>query len=269
MNWDKVANVVADARSIRADMAPGADEANDSKPESTSVTAIAPGLLNVSVVRSSTTEQLAAALRRAIMLGEIKPGTPLPEIAVASAAEVARSTAREALQLLAHQRLVVRHHNRGATVVTPSESEVRDVYRTREILETAALSEWRQAPPEARHAVAQATRRLELAATDHNWETLSDRDMGFHAAIVGLLGSARLDGFFANLSAEVQFYAALLYAGNQEREDPVAVAAEHSAIYSAVRNGDLDQGVALCRRLLEANRDLLIEILRRHPPQRS
>ncbi len=222
-----------------------------------------PATLKIEVARSSAAEQVAAALRQSIMLAELQPGTPLTETAVATAAEVARSTARQALQLLVNQGLLVHQRNRGARVVTPSERDVRDVYRTREILETAGILAWPQAPLEAHQSVALATERLQDAAAEQDWETLSDRDMGFHASIVGLLASPRLDGLFANLSTEVQFYAALLYVGNREREDPLAVSADHTAIYEAMREGEINQALQLTRSLLRTNLDLLTAILRR------
>ena len=50
--------------------------------------------------RSSTTDRVAEALRDMLFSGEVLPGEPLREIGLADAFHVARSTVREALQLL-------------------------------------------------------------------------------------------------------------------------------------------------------------------------
>ena len=50
---------------------------------------------NLSLEHSSTVDRVADELRRALFDGEIEPGTPLREIALAEAMEVSRSTIRD------------------------------------------------------------------------------------------------------------------------------------------------------------------------------
>ena len=63
-------------------------------------------------------EQLHAQLRRAIVRGRLPPGTPLSEVAIASAVGVSRTPVREALRLLVQEELVLVFPQAG-TLVAP------------------------------------------------------------------------------------------------------------------------------------------------------
>ena len=70
----------------------------------------------LSLEHSSTVDRVAEELRRALFDGEVAPGTPLREIALADAMGVSRSTIREALGLLeppqqVEDRINTRHVN--------------------------------------------------------------------------------------------------------------------------------------------------------------
>jgi DNA-binding GntR family transcriptional regulator len=214
------------------------------------------------IPRTSTAEQVALALRDGIMRGDLPPGAPLRETSVASATGVSRNTVREALRLLVIEGLVVHHRHRGASVVVPSEAEVVDVFRTREVLELGAIDAWPTAAASARSALAGATDAFVAAARDRHLDHLSERDLAFHTALVGLLGSRRSDAFFATVRSEVQLYVAMLYGGNREWEDPVAVAAEHAAVHDALARGRIATARRLMRELLVGNRELLLAIVR-------
>src|SRR5215210_9170663 len=57
---------------------------------------------------SSTSDRVAEAVREMLFAGELAPGEPLREAALAETFDVARSTVREALQVLATEGLVTR-----------------------------------------------------------------------------------------------------------------------------------------------------------------
>ena len=58
--------------------------------------------------RSSTTDRVAGALREMIFAGDLSPGGPLREVTLAESFGVARSTVREALQVLTAEKLLTR-----------------------------------------------------------------------------------------------------------------------------------------------------------------
>jgi DNA-binding GntR family transcriptional regulator len=209
----------------------------------------------------SSAQQLALELRTAIMRGELRPGEPLRETPLASAARVSRDTVRGAIKALADDGLVVHQRYRGAVVVQPSHADVIDVFRTRELLELGAIDAWPNAPQARRDAVGEAIGALEQAAHGADSVELTDRDLDFHAALVGLLDGERIDAFYRTVRSAVALYFAMLYRGNQPWEDPRQVAEEHREIHVALLAGDVGRARALMERLLHSNRDRLLELI--------
>ena len=76
-------------------------------------------------------------LTQAIMTGELAPGQPLVETALAEWCEVSRTPIREALTRLEQDGLVVRGE-RGLMVRERSPEEILDLYETRIVLEAMA-----------------------------------------------------------------------------------------------------------------------------------
>lgn len=91
--------------------------------------------LGVTIERQSTTEQVAAALREAILSGLIAPGTPLREVALADELRVSRNTIREAARMLGSEGLVRYEMNRGVVVIDITEQDVQEIYSARATLE--------------------------------------------------------------------------------------------------------------------------------------
>jgi DNA-binding GntR family transcriptional regulator len=210
---------------------------------------------------ASAGEQLAVELRAAILRGEIAPGDALREVAIASAADVSRHTVREAIASLVRDGLAVHHRHRGAVVFEPTPADVIDVFRTRDVLELSAVDAWECAPEERRAAVGRAVAPLGEAATGRDWVLLTDRDLEFHAALVSLLGSERIDAFFRTVLTAVSLYFAMLYRGNQDEEDPRQIAREHAVIHHSLVAGDVPRARTLLAELLDTNRDRLLQLI--------
>ena len=66
--------------------------------------------------RLSVADQVASVLRQRILDGELRPGTPLQELSLATALGVSRNTMREALRILALEGLLHRNLHRGVVV---------------------------------------------------------------------------------------------------------------------------------------------------------
>lgn len=74
---------------------------------------------------------------RAILSGELRPGTKLREEELSEIYQVPRSRVRSALHRLAHDEVVVLHANRGAFVAAPSIAEARSIFEARRVIEQA------------------------------------------------------------------------------------------------------------------------------------
>lgn len=90
--------------------------------------------------RPQTAQQFVLEeLRRAITSGELRPGGPIRQEALAARFEVSRVPLREALKALEAEGLVVHHVHRGYFVAELSLADLEEIYRIRELLETEAV----------------------------------------------------------------------------------------------------------------------------------
>ncbi len=211
------------------------------------------------VRRSTTAQQVADGLSERITAGAFAPGDRLRESAIATELGVARNTVREAVRILQLSGLVRYEVNRGAVVISPTPQNVEALYTARERLESAAVS--RTPSPGHLTAITDAFDALVQAAESHDARRIVDHDLAFHSAIVALLGSSRLDDFYAELTRELRFYLMVLSLEDREFDTPNVMLAEHEAILSAIRSGDPDRAVAEVRGHIETNAQRLKEIL--------
>jgi DNA-binding GntR family transcriptional regulator len=157
-----------------------------------------------SVLRTSTAERVADAVREEVVEGRLRPGGRLPEQALCDALGVSRNTIREALSQLVTERVLVREPNRGVFVAQPDANAVRDVYCVRRLIETAAVREGEAWGPEAVTRVRAAVEEGRAAARTADWDGVASANQHFHRALVGLGGSPRLDQQMKLLLAEMR-----------------------------------------------------------------
>lgn len=156
-------------------------------------------------------DRAAAALREQITEGELFPGEALRECKVATSLAVSRNTVREAFRLLAHDGLVEHTPNRGVTVRSLSHGDVVDIYRIRRALERLGLEESVVDPSALLATVADG----EEAAHRGDWAAVATADLRFHQAVVGALGSVRLDALCQRLLAELRLAFAAMPDANE------------------------------------------------------
>ena len=196
------------------------------------------------LTRQRVSEQVMSVLRQAILDGRIAPGTSLREVALAEELSVSRNTIREAIRALANEGLVRQLMHRGAVVAQPTEDDVRDVYRARSTIETAAAGAVAEGEEPRLDPLARAVAAMRAAVKKDSLEELTDADLAFHRAIVALAGSARLDAFYANLQSELRL---LLLIADREAPDAAKVA-DHERLLELVAARD---GPALSAALAE------------------
>lgn len=80
-----------------------------------------------------------AELRRAILLLEIAPGTPLDEAALCARFAISRTPMREVLQQLAGEGYIIQRPNRGAQVSDMSHKTLRDFFLSAPMIYGAVL----------------------------------------------------------------------------------------------------------------------------------
>ncbi len=154
--------------------------------------------------RSSTAERVADVLRELIIRGDLPAGTPLREQQLVVSLDVSRNTLREAFRLLGRERLVAYTLHRGVAVREVDESDVHDLYRTREPLELMAVEYSSQAPREAIEGLLRLVEAAEQAVKDENWKEVATLNIAFHQHLVELIGSERITNFFRVIDAELR-----------------------------------------------------------------
>ena len=193
---------------------------------------------NLSLAHSSTVDRVVEELRRALFEGEVQPGTPLREVALADAMGVARSTIREALSVLVAEGLATRAPNRGVHVTELDPDAVHDVCLSRKVIEVAGVRRWAEAGQGAREALHQALAAFTQAAdSDADAATLTAAHLAIHRAFVGLTGSPRLTTLADLLSDEVRLGLAKV---DRIRGNAHEQVASHRALVELLEAGDVE-----------------------------
>ncbi len=193
-----------------------------------------------------------------IFRGELIADEPMREAALSERFEVSRRTVREALSILEHAGLVHHHRHKGSRVAKLDVSDIRDLYRVRRTLELAAAESAPHAPSHRHAALAAAYQQLSDATQIGNAESIVASDVEFHRAVVGLIGSDRVDGFYAAIALEMRFALTVLEARYREsKRRPKAALAEHRQIFEALRDGNVSVARRLIGEHIDVNEHLL------------
>lgn len=207
-------------------------------------------------------ERAVAALRAAILEGELRPGQRVSQEAWAERAGVSLIPIREALGTLAGEGLVTYRQRRGYAVTELDLADLEEVYRLRQLLETDALL---RGVPHATDADVAELRALAEACAAANGDVGAQlaANRRFHSRLHALAGSAPLARLIDGLWDRTEAYRALYYALPGEA---AAADAAHAALVEAVARRDARAAVAL----QDAHRDralaALRPALRRTPP---
>lgn len=214
---------------------------------------------HLSVEHSSTVDRVADELRRALFDGELEAGTPLREVALAEAMGVSRSTVREALAVLVAEGLATREPNRGVHVTELDPDSVRDVCRSRAVVEVAGVRHWEGAGDEARAAVREALDDFTAAADAGVGPTeLTATHLAVHRAFAGLSESPRLTSLAESLTAEVRLGLAKVDRIRRNAHDQVAA---HRMLLDLLEQGRVDDAAAELERHLEDAETSMLDAL--------
>jgi DNA-binding GntR family transcriptional regulator len=182
-----------------------------------------------------TSDQVADALRRAILAHRLEPGAKLVEDEVGDVFGVGRTIVRAALQSLAHQGLATIIRNRGAFVADPGPREAREVFEARALLE----------PRTSRSAAERATRqgvdRLRTHITAEH-KALQAGDLGqavylsgmFHIAIAEMADQTTIAAMISTLVSRSSLIVALYW----HRPQAMCESHAHHALADAIAAHD-------------------------------
>jgi DNA-binding GntR family transcriptional regulator len=196
-------------------------------------------------------------LRGRVLAGELEPGTPLVEVEIAEEYEVARPTAKAAIENLVRERLLERSAHKTARVVRLTPEDARDIYRTRQIVESEVLrtlARERRVPEAAR-----AANRDIAALVDASPRQIVEPDMRFHRSLIDALGSERTSRLYGALASEVVFCMSQIQGAALLSTE--VIAAEHEELLRLIEKGDADAAAALLSTHIGRAREKLVERL--------
>ena len=204
----------------------------------------------------TTPDLIAGTLRQAICDGRLRPGDALRQDDLAARFAVSRMPAREALQRLEAEGLVVVYPHRGAFVAQLSHDEIAEIYDLRLLLEPDLLA--RAIPhydAEAAQRIRHAAERSEAAGSGPEGR---ERDWDFHRALYAPAGRARQLQTIESLRATSDRYW-IAYA--RLPENTAAWLGEHGDIAGAALAGDVERAVSRLRDHLGAARAFVLRQL--------
>jgi DNA-binding GntR family transcriptional regulator len=206
------------------------------------------------LLRVSTVDALAGAIRGRIFDGELAPGDRLPERDLTERYGVARHSVRAALRALAAEGLVVIEPHRGASVARLEPDGIRSLFELRTALEIEAahlaLERNDGRLPESVH---RAVRRLREVCShpDASWGEVAQAHDEVHLALVRASGSERIGRAYDSLAGELRLFVMAL----RPHWSLEGMAAQHEELVEELES----QGAEALRDHLRAGRESVLD----------
>jgi len=189
-------------------------------------------------------ERIYTSITTALLEGRLRPGAQLVERDLAAAFGCTRGALRKVLARLGFEGKLVLEANRGAFVPSPSEEDVRQVYRARQIVEAGIVTALCGALSATDRRLLKAHVASEKKARRDGRVDEQVRLAGqFHVLLTQLAGGAELRGFVARLVAKTELYKALY----DPSKGTTCAADEHAQLIGALDGGDLPAALEAMR----------------------
>lgn len=200
---------------------------------------------------SSLIEVALYKMKRAIVCGELSPGTKLKVDALSKAYGLSSSPIREALNRLAQEGIVTASENKGFRVAPITVADFHEITRIRRLLEGEALADaiergddqWEGDALAAFHRLSMVEKRMGKGplALDDDW---AERHKAFHFALFSACPSTLLLGMVDSLFDRAERYRRF---SARHRQSERHKSNEHQELLDAALARDKDKAVALLR----------------------
>ncbi|MBO2977442.1 GntR family transcriptional regulator [Burkholderia pseudomallei] len=190
----------------------------------------------------ASAESIAERIRTAILEHRLAPGTKLTEVQLCEVFGVKRGAIRQALALLATDRLVDLEPNRGAFVASPTLQDVHEVFEMRRIVELAVMERLATGPGAKRlKGVAAMIDKERHAFERHDFPAWIRLSGEFHTALAALTGNTVLRDCLGGLVARSTLMSALY---ESHGRSPCSFD-DHAQILAALEAGDAKRAAQL------------------------
>ncbi|MFZ5917508.1 MAG: GntR family transcriptional regulator [Chloroflexota bacterium] len=187
------------------------------------------------VPHKSLREAALAAIRQAILEGDLKPGQRLVESDIAEQMGISRAPVREAFRQLGTEGLIVSEPHRGTFVAELSTSDLWEIYTLRAALESLAVRlVTEKASPEILEQLQQTVEAMTQAAQEADLSRLAALDMHFHETLCRASGHSRLLSAWQSMTAQIRTFIDLTNTLYLPAEEVVGL---HTEVVEYIRNG--------------------------------
>jgi DNA-binding GntR family transcriptional regulator len=196
--------------------------------------------------RTSLREQVARALRAAVVSGEMRPGTVYSAPALAARFGVSATPVREALLDLTKEGLVEAVRNKGFRVTEVTDRQLDEITELRALIEVPTVTRLASAiEREEVEALRPLAEGICRAARAGDLIAYIEADHRFHVALLGLAGNDRLVRLIGELRSQTRLHGLAELARDHRL---VSSAEEHLDLLDALAARDASRTEAIMRR---------------------
>ncbi|MBN1104676.1 MAG: GntR family transcriptional regulator [Deltaproteobacteria bacterium] len=178
--------------------------------------------------QSNLSKQVAKALRRQILSGELKPDDKVVESEIARALGVSRAPVREAIVELDRDGLIVTVARKGAYVANFTEKDIEEIYTLRALLEVhagwLASNVMNKDDVRSFESILDKMHHIDPAGT-------AELNVQFHEGICRIAGHKRLCISWKSLAAQTRMLSAM---AAELRRNVTEIALEHEVLLRAL-----------------------------------
>ena len=168
------------------------------------------------------------------------PGNRIIEDDIIRETGTSRTSIRPALLRLKYEGLVEMIPNRGAFVAKPSEEDLRQVYRVREVLECGMMEDAIRNRTEAQlRAMEKSLKNQEVLTQHYSRQEYVTMNHVFHWLVVEASANKYYEKYLNELYNKINTYM-IFYDQSSDNNSIVS----HTMIYEALRDRDLEKGLA-------------------------
>lgn len=199
-------------------------------------------------------------LRRAILIGELKPGERLMEIHLAERLGVSRTPIREAIHQLEREGLVTIVPRRGAEVAQITEKSMNDVLEVRRALDALCVElACDRITEEGLEALRAACDNFEQCVKAGDNKKIAQADVALHDIIVQATGNQRLIQLVNNLSEQMYRYRFEYIKDSRQHKTLVE---EHKIIYQSILQKDKETAAEAAKTHIDNQKKAIIRQIR-------
>jgi DNA-binding GntR family transcriptional regulator len=204
-----------------------------------------PVLSATSLERTSLRDQALAAIRQALITGQIVPGVVYSASSLAAELGVSNSPVREAMLALVDDGLMEAVPNRGYRAVSMTDADLAEIAQVRLFLEVPAAGLAAETGlGDTLGELSELVRVIERSAAAGDLPGNLAADRRFHLLLVGACGNGRLTAMVARLRDQTRLYNLPALAASGAL---ITSAGEHGPLLDAIARGSRPEAEALMR----------------------